>query len=133
MRKKEFVNTHRAGGPSRVWLLLVTPTEIEELATARTVGKMDESIHIWLEGAGFEQALDVPYRRETEWALENHLAPGQAFCIEVGVPRYWQDYFGEWDEEIDVEIVAREPISDRMAAYRWARYLELRLKKGIWR
>ena len=45
-----------------------------------------------------------------------------------------QDYWGEWDSSIEVSIVTREPMSDRMAAHRWSLYLgRLKLKKGIWR
>jgi hypothetical protein len=133
MRAREYVNTHRPGGPSRVWLYLLTPTEIEELDIAHNDGEMDDTIYEYVSSSGWDYLLDVPWHDETSWALNERLAPGQAFCVEVGMPRFWQDYWGEWDSEVDIEIVEREPMSDRMAAYRWARYLGLRLKKGVWR
>ena len=134
MPSPHLINVHRPGGPSRVWLTWFAPTELYELDDIDEVGTMDDMIRNYIDDCSWDYILGIPWHNEIEWFLENHLAPSQAFCVEVSMPEFWQDYWGEWDSSIEVSIVTREPMSDRMAAHRWSLYLgRLKLKKGIWR
>lgn len=52
------------------------------------------------------------------------VAPGQMFRCRFGVPRYWQDYWGEYDSEPGgFEVLAIEPWSTERVLRAWSEVL----------
>lgn len=55
-----------------------------------------------------------------QFAMENGIAPGQAFLISISIPVGYRSYDGDYDEEWSWEIVERAPLPTAVALKRWA-------------
>lgn len=55
-----------------------------------------------------------------QFAMEQGIAPGQAFLLSVDTPQGYRSYEGEYDEDWSWEIVERAPLPRAVAAKRWA-------------
>jgi len=78
----------------------------------------------WLEYelgcVGLGDALGASGVDPARCVLEIGVAPGQPFLVRFRQPRYWQDYWGEWDSENmvgEVIGVTAQPIEDTIRAW----------------
>ena len=55
-----------------------------------------------------------------QFAMEQGIAPGQAFLLSVGTPMCYRSYEGEYDEDWSWEIVERAPLPHTVVVKRWA-------------
>jgi len=58
----------------------------------------------------------------TQWAIETGIAPYQPFCVRFDEMRTWQSHEGDWNAEVDWEIVAIAPVSQLGLERRWERW-----------
>lgn len=98
-----------------------------ELYDGPSIGEMPEwfsDYGEWLDGALIRYRCGTP--SSITWALENGIAPGQPFLLEVGPPRSyrcsWE--YDEWDVDYDVGLVRVLPNSIDRAARSWLRELK---------
>jgi len=82
---------------------------------------LDTALNINWSGSTVEEYGRSWHQPWRNWALENGVAPGQLFCIEVGAPDVhksgWETV--EHDEEWDAQLLEVSPLSPRKIARLW--------------
>jgi len=86
----------------------------------------DHWLAYWIDHNGLNEVINSGLN-ETQpfllwFLLDNGIAPGQPFLAEV---RFWAstDYWGEYDEEIEVRVMDVEPWPVKDVEREWRRYL----------
>lgn len=70
------------------------------------------------------KTLGAPGADPARRALEIGVAPGQPFLVRFRQPRYWQDYWGEWDSDNMVgEVIGVTSITTEDTAQAWEEWI----------
>lgn len=98
-------------GHADVWCVLDEDYDIQRLHGEEPVPT--HSVEHELANMGFDSYFPDRYDSASKgyvtWALQKGLTIGQPFLVRFHKPRYWQDYWGEWDAETFAEIVHIDP------------------------
>jgi hypothetical protein len=132
----DLVDVHFAEESYRWFLLCECGAHDMSLdeASEEVVGEPCATLAFEAEQVGWEGMFDFGWRHELHagheftcskmrWALQAGVAPGQAFLVRFGTPRYSTSYDGEGDVEYDVEFVRALAVEPHNAYRRWLRYL----------
>lgn len=139
-----LVDLHIGGGSAFVWLRLVggygSDLEFEEFGNL-TIGVISEWYNRERSESDWESFLGVEWhwcrvdeKREyrdscTRWAIEQGIAPGQPFLVEMAEPYYSKTVTmegTEYDVEYDCQVVRVLPKSQTKAAASWDRFFKQR-------
>lgn len=91
-----------------VWLVVDSTADGVETADDRWIGRRPHRFESAIYETGWESILGVAHYDDwRDFLLREGLAPGQSFLVRVCFSSH-RDYWGEYDEDWDVEVVARE-------------------------
>lgn len=108
----------------RVWFYLDEHgLELERLNSA---GDMPEWLDNELVDTCWDEILGVSWEEgeRAAWAIEDGIAPGQPFLVEIRPPHYTQDREGDWDVEYNTDLIRVDPMPSMEAAERWETWLK---------
>lgn len=132
--KREVLVDFYSKAVVRVWLMM-DPTnglDLEEVGE-ESVGEPPEWLVYERENQGWDDILGISYTDDKmlRWGLENGIAPGQLFLVELPHPRYskhWTDCGYEYDVDYAPSIVRVRPMKPSCAARaferEWSRIAE---------
>lgn len=123
----------------RVWLMMdpANGLDLEEVGED-SIGDSPEWLGLERENLGWDDILGVGYsdNKMLKWGLEEGIAPGQPFLVELPHPHYsksWTDCGYEYDVDFAPEIVRVRPMSARAVARAWERERDYVEKARVWK
>jgi hypothetical protein len=123
----------------RVWLMLDPQNDLSmEECGDDEIGKRPEWLQYELENMSWSDILDARLYGEHKlsWMLENGIAPGQPFLVELPHPHYsksWTDCGYEYDTDYAPEIIRLRPMKPSQIANLLEREQNYLVKARAWK
>jgi len=123
----------------RVWLAMNPDYDLEfEEVGEDSIGERPEWLQYELENIGWDDILGIGYSDDKmpRWGLEEGIAPGQPFLVELPHPHYYSSQTEngtEHDVDFDPDIIRIRPMVPRAVASAWEREWSYIAKARAWK